>query len=233
MSYNTGTAGRSRFSVATATDSPENLDRILLVACAVIWLAVLGSGVAATVALVDLARGHPASSVTSDTPWLLYTVIGVSALVIVGAIPLLLRARRTALADPRPQARAGGVRPSPGRPQAPSRVGEAPTEKLRGYGPVAHPVRSRGAYPVPAAAPSTFNAALPAAVDRVWVRCAVVIAGAMGVALVAVHIATYLMAVGNDGPAWIAYGAAGLVTLAMPVITWVFLRQLRAMLDAS
>ena len=98
MTYNTGAAARSRLGATAGND--DNLDRILVGSCAVIWLAVLGSGVAATVALVDLARGHPQSSTTSGTPWLLYTVIGVSALVIVGAIPLLVRARRTALEDP-------------------------------------------------------------------------------------------------------------------------------------
>ena len=83
-------------------------------ACAAIWLAVLGSAVAATVALVDLGRGHPESSTTSGTPWLLYTVIGVSALVIIGAIPLLVRARRASLEDPS-AGRGAADRPTAGR----------------------------------------------------------------------------------------------------------------------
>jgi Protein of unknown function (DUF2561) len=211
-------------------ESEQNLDRMLLFACAAIWLAVLGSAVAATVALVDLGQGHPASSGTSDTPWLLYGVITVSALVIVGSIPLLLRARRAAMTDSR-AGRGAAVRPAGGQPfptaarQAPTEQRQAPTERMRAFG-------TRSAYPTPSAR-STFDAALPGKVDRLWLRCAVVIACAMGVALLAVGIATYLMAVGSDLPAWIAYGATGLVTLAMPVIPLFFLRQLRELLDAS
>lgn len=229
MTYNTGAAARLRLG---AISDADNLDRILLAVCAAIWLAVLGSAVAATVALVDLGRGHPESSSTSGTPWLLYTVIGVSALVIIGAIPLLVRARRAALADPRAGRGAGGVQPTAERSQTPARVPEPQTEKLRSYHPGTDPTGPRSAYPPPPAL-STFDAALPPAVDRLWLRCAVVIACAMGVALLAVGISTYLMAAGHDLPAWIAYGAAGLVTLAMPAIPWFYLRQLRELLDAS
>ena len=69
--------------------------------------------------------------------------------------------------------------------------------------------------------------------DRLWLRCAVVIACAIGVALLAVGIATYLMAAGHDLAAWAAYVVAGLVTLAMPVIPVIYLRQLHELLDAS
>ena len=129
MPYTIDAAGRSRLSPDTAPGALDRLDRILLAACAAIWLAALGAGVAATVALVDLGRGQPTSPDESETPWLLYAVIGISAVVIVGAVPLLLRARRTALEGPRP-ARDTGGRPAPGQP--PSPVGaEAPTEKFR------------------------------------------------------------------------------------------------------
>ena len=64
MTYNTGAAARSRLG---AISDADNLDRILLAVCAAIWLAVLGSAVAATVALVDLGRGHPDSSSTSSS----------------------------------------------------------------------------------------------------------------------------------------------------------------------
>ncbi len=208
----------------------DNLDRILLAACAAIWLAVLGSAVAATVALVDLGRGHPESSTTSGTPWLLYTVIGVSALVIIGAIPLLVRARRASLEDPRAGAGTGD-RPTAGRPHTPARTPEPQTQKLRSYRP-ADPIRPRGGNSAPSAV-STFDAALPPAVDRLWLRCAVVIACAIGVALLAVGIATYLMAAGHDVAAWAAYVVAGLVTLAMPVIPVIYLRQLHELVDAS
>ena len=72
-----------------------------------------------------------------------------------------------------------------------------------------------------------------AAADQLWLRCAVVIACAMGVAMVAIGVATYLMAVDTDGPAWFLYGLAGLITLAMPVMPWLYLRQLRDVLDTS
>src|ERR1700682_5005509 len=125
MPRDTETAGRSRLSPGTATRSADGVDRGLLALCAVIWLGVLGSGVAATVALVDLGRGHPASSGGSHTPWLLYAVIGASALVIVGAVPLLLRARRAAQADPPPAA----VRPSARAAPTTQRGTEAPHEE--------------------------------------------------------------------------------------------------------
>jgi hypothetical protein len=229
MTYNTGAAARSRFGANS--DGADNLDRILFAACAAIWLGVLGSAVAATVALVDLGRGNQQSSTTSDTPWLLYTVIGVSALVIVGAIPLLVRARRTALDDPQ-VGRGGDVRATPGRTQTAARAPELQTQKLRSYQPAADPIGPRSGYSAPSSV-STFDAALPPAVDRLWLRCAVVIACAMGVALLAVGIATYLMAAGHDLPSWAAYVVAGLVTLGMPAIPWIYLRQLHGVLDAS
>ena len=41
---------------------------------------------------------------------------------------------------------------------------------------------------------------------------------------------TYLMAVGSDTVAWVLYGLAGVVTLAMPAIPWYFVRDLRALI---
>ena len=227
MTHNTGAAARW---LGATSDGADNLDRILLAACAAIWLAVLGTAVAATVALVDLGRGHPESSTTSGTPWLLYTVIGVSALVIIGAIPLLVRARRASLEDPR-AGRGTGDRPTAARPHTPARSPEPQTEKLQSYRP-GDPNRPHSGYSAPSAV-STFDAALPPAVDRLWLRCAVVIACAIGVALLAVGIATYLMAAGHDLAAWAAYVVAGLVTLAMPVIPVIYLRQLHELVDAS
>ena len=47
--------------------------------------------VAATVALVDLGkRTRRNRRAIPDTPWLLYTVIAISAAVIIGAVPLLI-----------------------------------------------------------------------------------------------------------------------------------------------
>src|SRR5262245_52315163 len=113
---------------------PENLDRtdrILLGACAGVWLVALGAGAAATVALVDLGSGHAQPTGESDTPWLLYVAIAGSAAVIIGAVPLLLRARRAATEEsPAPPARAP-MRAAPVHPGAPARGTEAPTEKIR------------------------------------------------------------------------------------------------------
>jgi hypothetical protein len=229
MTHNTGAAARSRFD-PTSSDA-GNLDRILLAACAVIWLAALGSAVAATVALVNLGSGHQESSSSdSGTPWLLYGVIGVSALVIVGAIPLLVRARRTALDDPR-AGRGGGVRPTTGRTPTTTRAPEPRTQQLRTSSPAPSTSRQRSAHPSPSRI-STFDAALPPAVDRLWLRCAVFIASAMGLALLGIGIATYLMAAGHDTFSWAAYVVAGLVTLAMPAIPWIYLRQLHDLVDS-
>lgn len=217
MPYNTDAAGEL-----------DRVDRILLGACAAIWLAALGAGVAAVVALVDLGGGRPESSGDSDTPWLLYTVIGVSAVVIVGAVPLLLRARRTALADSQPPARPAVAQ---GQPQQPVRGTEAATQKLRVPGTAAEPANPRPGYPAaravsaPAADPSVT------AVDQLWLRCAVVIACAIGIAVVAVGVATYLMAVDSTAAAWVFYVLAGVITLGMPAIPWFYLRQLRALLE--
>ncbi len=51
--------------------------------------------------------------------------------------------------------------------------------------------------------------------------------------LVAIGVATYLMAVDSNAAAWVLYVLAGLVTVAMPAIPWFYLRQLRALLEPS
>jgi hypothetical protein len=230
MTYKTGAAAPWRLD-PTSSDA-GNVDRMLLAACAVIWLAALGSAVAATVALVNLGNGHQESSSTdSGTPWLLYGVIGVSALVILGAIPLLIRARRTAIDDPR-AGRGANARPTPGRAPTATRAPEPRTQQLRASSQApAATTRQRSAYPT-ASRISTFDAALPPAVDRVWLRCAVAIASAIGLALLGIGIATYLMAAGHDTFAWAAYVVAGLITLAMPAIPWIYLRQLHELVDS-
>jgi len=207
----------------------DRTDRILLGACAAIWLAALGAGVAAAVALVDLGGGHPETSDDSGTPWLLYTVIGVSAAVIVGAVPLLLRARRSALED----VSRAPVRPVPASTlptpaEAPVRGTEAPTEKIRVLGGMGEPDRDA---PVvrPAGAPTLVQPR--AVVDRLFLRGAAGIVCAIGVAMVAIGVATYLMAVDNNTAAWVLYVLAGLITLAMPAVPYYFLRELRAATD--
>ena len=160
------------------------------------------------------------------TPWLLYTVIGISALVIIGAVPLLLRARRMALEGAQSPARSA-VRTS--QPQA--RGAEAPTQKLRVLGTEAEPVNPRPGYPAPRM-PITATADPPmTAVDQLWLRCAVLIACAIGIAIVAIGVATYLMAVDSNVAAWVLYGLAGLITLGMPAVPWFYMRELRALLE--
>lgn len=204
----------------------DRTDRILLGACAAVWLVALGAGVAATVALVDLGTRHETSTGEPETPWLLYVVIAVSLAVILGAVPLLLRARRAALEDP-PQARPVAARAVPGQ-QPPVRGVDAPTEKLQ----VPPSVAARSGYPTrePISPQPDPKAA---AVDQLWLRCAVIIAIAMGVAMVAIGIATYLMAVDSNTAAWALYVVAGLATIGMPAIPFFYLRELRALVEAT
>jgi hypothetical protein len=159
------------------------------------------------VALVNLGRGHhDAMAKSSGTPWLLYTVIGVSALVIVAAVPLLVRARRAA-AEPakrRPVARAA------------STSGRAPAAAFTRTEPKVRPWRP--------------DPTLVRAVDMLWLRCTAAIICAMGGALLGIAIGTYLMATWHSVPAWISYGFAGAITVGMPAIPIVMLRQLRGAL---
>jgi hypothetical protein len=174
--------------------------------------------VAAVVGLVGLGSGHSGSSdaAEADTPWLLYTVIGLSAAVIIAAIPLLLRARRSSTAG-------GDVR-SHARP-ARSVFGD-PVEatKVRSFG--GGPTIRRQSTP-----PASSRVAFPtAAVDQVWLRCSVIIFSAIGAATAAIGLGTYLAATGHSASAWIAYGTAGVITLAMPAVPWFYLRQLHGIL---
>ncbi|MCV7150707.1 DUF2561 family protein [Mycolicibacterium pyrenivorans] len=220
MTYLTDTADRPRQGNGFDLAALDRTDRILLGSCAAVWLAALGAGVAATVALVDLSRGHTASSAESGTPWVLYTVIGVSALVIVAAVPLLLRARRATTAEP-----VSDERPKAAAPQlqSPVRGAEAPTEKFRAPAVVAEP-----SGPIPLVLQRPAGAA---ALEQLWLRSAVAIASAMGVATLLTGVSTYLMAVASDTVAWVLYGLAGVITVGMVAIPWYFLRELRALLE--
>lgn len=208
----------SAYRRGSDTIPPDVIDRILVGACAAIWLVLLGVSVAAAVALVDLGRGFHKVAGTSHTPWVLYAVIGVSALIIAGAIPVLLRARRMGLIEP-------ATRPAAGPARGPNRP----------------PVRLMAPKPRTAAEwarQHKMQAAQPAgewsgaAVDRVWLRGTVVLTGTMGAALIAVAAATYLMAVGQDGASWVGYGLAAGITAAMPAVEWFHVRQLRRLRDA-
>jgi len=187
-------------------------------ACGGIWLVLLATSVFATVALVRLGSGHPGDG-EGQSSWVLYSIIIVSALVILGAIPLLLRARRNALAEPgRHEAARSDTRTDS---VAPVRPTEAPTERMRVFG--VDPYASRPAEPADHA---RVSPALAAIVDRLWLRGTTALLSAMGLALIAVSIGTYLLADGNDTAAWVGFGLAGVITVAMPAVLTFFQRQL-------
>jgi Protein of unknown function (DUF2561) len=193
--------------------SPDVIDRILIGACAAIWLVLLGVSVAAAVALVDLGRGFHKASSSPHTTWVLYAVIIVSALIIAGAIPILLRARRMAQSEPATRAMTAPA-PGSGRPSARLGATAARTAAER-------------AQQTTGQAPAADTEWSGEAVDRVWLRGLVILTGTTGLALIAVAAATYLMAVGHDGASWLVYGLGGLITAAMPAVEWLHIRQLR------
>lgn len=195
-------------ALARFTGTPEAIDRAVVIACAVVWLLVLGFSVAAGVALVDLGRGHPQGEHGGgSTSWLLYVVIGVSAVVIAAAIPLLMRARREVTAEP-------DGSPAPVRTRA---VVD----------------RDPPGYPGPTPARYSANVISAAELDRMWLRCGLGVLTAAGVAMVAIAIATHLMAVDMNGAAWGVYAVAGVVTVAMVAIPLFYLRWLSAELNAA
>ncbi len=193
---------------ATGMRPPETIDRLMVGACGAIWLVFLVVAVIAGVALVNLGSGR--GSAGANSSWLLYTIIGVSAAVIAGAIPLLIRARRAAMAD--------SAADVPADPPAPPPPVDAPTEKIRVFGTAVDPHHRA---PEPAQV-----ARLHVVQERVWLRGATSLLGAMGLALTAVATATYLLSVYSDTAAWVALGVAGVITAAMPVILVAFQRKL-------
>lgn len=219
--------------------SPETVDRLLVGVCGAIWLVLLAVGVTAIVALVDLGRGHTLGGEGKHTPWLLYSVIVVSALVILGAIPLLIRARRTALAEPNEPVPAGAAKAAAVTPPATPAVGttrpaDAPTEKLKVFGTAVDPYERYQPDYVQSSPSRRADPLIPATeLDRLWLRCTVSILGAIGLALVGVATATYLLAVDNETVAWVALGVAAVITVLMPVIPVMYLRQLRGALEAA
>lgn len=223
MPYTSDATGHSWLSAGTPSGAVDKVDRGLLIACAVIWLLALGASVAAIVALVNLAGGRAANSGSSGTPWLLYAVIGISAAVIIGAVPLLLRARRDAAVDAPPIRDRGMAR----QPQGGARAGE----RSRAFGGGAANQINASISQSWAARPSARAMQLTASVDQVWLRCAAVIGCVMGGATLAVAIATYLLADDHSGFAWTLIALAGLATLALFAVPWFYLRELRDILD--
>jgi len=196
--------------------APDAGDRILVGVCATVWLALVGMSVAAIVALMDLGRGFHAPKGNPHASSVLYAIIVISALVILAAIPMLLRARRTTRDGPVARSAGTSARAVSGQP---IRSGNAPARTI--------------AQPGSTERLSTLRPALSdAAVDRVWLRGTAALMAAMGAALLAVAAATYLMAIGHDAISWTSYGIAGFVTLVMPLVPWRQVRQLRRTLAA-
>ncbi len=196
--------------------APATADRILVGLCAAVWLALVGMSVAAIVALMDLGQGFHDPRGNPHTSSVLYAIIVISALIILAAIPMLLRARRTTRGGPVARSERAPARTASGQP---SRFEHAAAATMTRQG--------------RAARLSTLRPALPdAVVDRVWLRGTAALMGTMGAALLAVALATYLMAIGHDGFSWTSYGIAGFVTLIMPLAPWRQVRQLRRTLAA-
>ena len=230
------------------TRTPEATDRILLGVCAGIWGVWLIVSAVAAVALINLGRGHQSAE---GSPWLLYTVIAISAIVVIGAIPLLLKARRAAgeTREPAPAAttESSVTQSSPSLP-----VTEAPTEKMRVFGASVDPraVDPRAVDPR-AVDPRAGRHARPegkatgegagegagervgegaaehaGVLDRLWLRGTTSLLSAMGLALIGASTATYLLASGTDIGGWVALGVAALFTAAMPAVLVALQRQL-------
>lgn len=186
--------------------SPETVDRLMVGVCGAIWLVFLAASVFATVAMVRLGSART-NGPEGQSSWLLYSIIGVSALVIIGAVPLLIRARQAAAA-------ASGPDESPADPGVPAP--SAPKARVFGVDPDA--ARRSGE--------SRPDRVSEVVVDRLWLRGTVSLLGAMGLALTVVAIGGYLLADRNDTGAWVAFGLAGVITVAMPAVMIFFQRQL-------
>lgn len=210
----------AEYQTRAVSRSPETVDRMLVGACGATWLVALAAGVVAAVALVRLASGHP-SGAERQSSWLLYSIIVVSALIIIGAIPLLLRARRNAGAE------AGDAESSAAAEvRAPVPAVEAPTEKIRVFGVDPYAQAQPEVAPTATLVPSGV-------LDRLWLRGTTSLLTAMGLALTAVAVATYLLAVAKDTGAWVALGVAGVITVAMPAVLVFHQRMLSEVVEAG
>ncbi len=211
--------------------TPETVDRLMVGVCGAIWLVFLAVSSIATVALVQLGRGHRSGDGGSHSSWLLYTIIVISALVIVGAIPLLIRARRAAMAATGPEAdsRASELAESLQQASDPlptSPAAEAPTEKLRVFGAAVDPYRRKPAAP-------RVVSRISVVLERIFLRGATSLLGAMGLAMTAVAVAAYLLAVHTDTAAWVTLGLAAVLTGGMVAILVNFLRRLANAADEA
>ncbi|AMT70676.1 DUF2561 family protein [Mycobacteroides immunogenum] len=209
--------------------SPESVDRMLIGLCGVIWLAFVGMLVGAIVVIAGMGQ----DSGSSGSSWGIYIVIGVCLAVIVGAVPLLLRARKTAAQrSARGTSKSKGANTSGGAAAISGpQPAEASTEKLKTFGGLAdhvsHVPKDYSGPGSPAYRAASEAAAKTAVVDRLWLRATVGIAGAIGLALLAVVTGTYLLAVDSDTAAIVAFAFAGVITCAMGAIPWLTLKKLR------
>lgn len=214
--------------------SPESVDRMLIGLCAIIWLAFVGMLVGAIVVMTGVGEDAAGSAGTS---WGIYIVIGVSLAVIIGAVPLLLRARKTAA---RPTKRGASQAAPKSKGAKVSGAGsvtsgpppaEASTEKLKTFGglvdPVSHVPKDYNGPGSPAYRAAAEAASKSAVVDRLWLRATVGIVGGIGLALLAVVTGTYLLAVDSETAAIVAFVVGGVITCAMGVIPWLTLKKLR------
>lgn len=197
--------------------SPVSGDRILIGLCAAIWLVFVGMGAAATVALVDLDHGFRRAG-NPHTPAALYAVIIVSTVVILAAIPVLVYARRRTMTEP-----GTGLASSP----APAAIGQSRRHGYPSPGAVSAELRTERLSVI-----TRVSAPSKAAADRIWLRGTVILVSAIGTAQVAVAAATYLMVIGRESAAWASYAVAGVITMVMPVIPWLYVRQLRRVLES-
>lgn len=205
--------------VDTNGRSPETVDRLMVGISGAIWLVWLAASVFATVALVRLGSGHPGGG-ERQSSWLLYSIIAVSALVIAGAIPLLLRARRGSVDEGRHSAREQAT-------EAPVRRTEPTPESVRVFG--VDPYADRELQSRSSAARRAFQALI----ERVWLRGTASLLGVMGLALTAVAIGTYLLADASDTAAWVAFGLAGALAISMVAVLAVYQRQLGEVVEAG
>jgi hypothetical protein len=68
-------------------------------------------------------------------------------------------------------------------------------------------------------------------VERLWLRGSVSLLASMGLGLIAVATASYLLANANDTAAWVALGTAAVITVGMPAILVGFQRSLADVVD--
>jgi hypothetical protein len=90
---------------------------------------------------------------------------------------------------------------------------------MRVFGTAVDPAQRREPVPSPAASPAVGM------VNRLWLRGTASILSVLGLALIAVEAATYLLADERDTGAWVALGVAAVLTVAMPAVLVAFQRR--------